>query len=267
MLKIFIRHKWDGKEQVLKDLFQQGKIAIRYDNIRSINPNDYKQVKSKSSLKLLKKCCKEGAFVGAVYRKYKPSSMLVGKIKPGSKIKAELYDNGDMILKTVKLFSHREASPIILLANQPRFSTICKWHTVEKQLEDIVNGKKISFDVHSLHPSQLEVICYEYLRKKGILKALLIPIGRTLRDVDIYGIDSKGGEVMAQVTFNDNKGYKMRQLQKYAHKNIYLYFFGPDSEINRKINGIKYITVEKVFAELKKNPVHHQMIKKMLSSQ
>ncbi|HNT24167.1 MAG TPA: hypothetical protein PKM21_07375 [Anaerolineales bacterium] len=102
---------------------------------------------------------------------------------------------------------------------------------------------------------------------KGILKALLLPIGRNLLDIDIFGIDNYDSKVFAQVPYSNQQSEVARKLQLLKHykgHNPRLVFFGPaaceilDPEVN-------YIPVEKVFGDLQSSQetVYRQVIDKM----
>lgn len=128
--------------------------------------------------------------------------------------------------------------------------------------------KKLVPSVHSLHPSQLEVICYEYLRYRGILNALIIPVGRTIPDIDIYGIDEAGNSIIAQVTHSTNEGTikkKRNQLEKFGKDKTSLYFFGP-KEVHFDHLDIAFIAIEEVYDTLQNaGSVYGKMLEKMQS--
>jgi len=68
----------------------------------------------------------------------------------------------DYVYKTVKLQNVREVSYLdypLLAAIQPRQVTLTGWPSAEKYLLAILGKQKINWDVRSLDPSQLEVIC------------------------------------------------------------------------------------------------------------
>jgi hypothetical protein len=190
-------------DEIIDELWSKRLIAVYFENKPSTKPEDYDSA-GKKALERLGRCCKSGAIVGvAVGAKFKvhSGSMLVGEIESGSKVEAK--DFGGFIYKTVQLKNAREVyyrDYPLLAAIQPRLTTITDWPSAQKYLEAILGKEKVPCEVGSLHPSQLEVICYEYLRMKKVLSNLLMPIGRTLQDVDIVGIDSQGKNIFAQVT-------------------------------------------------------------------
>lgn len=271
---VFVRHKMgDSTPEILNELWSKKLIAIHFGNNWSIEPKDYDSA-GKKALTTLGKCCEFGAYVGADFREICPKTMLVGKIERGSKIEPKKFD--DFVYKVVQLKNCREISYLdypLLEAIQPRQVTISNWPSAKKHLESILENKKLSFEVQSLAPSQLEVICYEYLRMKGIIEALLLPIGRNLKDVDILGINSNGEKIWAQVTYNKNSAEilsKIERLKNYGSKDSQLIFFGTKSQIElQKLidNNVNYISVEDVFESLasNRNSVYHKMICSMLN--
>jgi hypothetical protein len=196
--------------------------------------------------------------------------MIVGEIISGSKVELEEY--GERIYKTVQLRNAREVSyldDILLGAIQPRQGTVTGWPSAQEYLTAVFEGRRIPWKVGSLAPCQLEVICYEYLRLKGIVKALLMPIGRTLRDIDIYGISEGGDGVIAQVTHSGRQRAidgKLDRLKRHQSADTKLVFFGPESGRLHDAD-VQYISIESVFdwvSCVDSNPVHHRLIRKML---
>jgi hypothetical protein len=249
---VFIRHKLSSTPEILEDLWSKRLIAIHYANISSTKPEDYKKA-GKASLEKLWRYCETGAIVGATYTSLKPASMLVGIISPGSKVEIIEYD---YIYKTVRLRHAREiffSEHPLLAAIQPRQGTITGWPSAVRYLIALLKNEELPSDVRSLAPSQLEVVCYEYLRMKEIMSFLLMPIGRTMRDIDIYGINSKNETIMAQVTQDRDLHEierKINCLKCQRSKNAKLIFFGPQAH-KRNDPVIEYISVEDAFEEVK----------------
>lgn len=149
----------------------------------------------------------------------------------------------------------------LLSAVQPRYHSYCDWHMADEHLKAIDAGLTSFRDVGDeipdpsdrLAPSQLEVVCNEYLRKYDDYEgyAPTLPVGRTLRDVDIVGeTDSK--LLFAQVT----KETKDSDLQDKADKlgayedggDVRLVLFGPDgkgSDVDLP-QGVEYVSVKDV---------------------
>lgn len=271
MEAVFIRHNFgkDAGLEVLRELWDKDLIAVHFKDSGSVRPEDYSN-SGRVALTRLENCCKEGAIVGADFRKIEPSLILIGEIRRRECIRPQ--EIGGHIYKTVQLHNTKKIHSPLLLAIQPRLATITGWPSAKKYLELMFKGKKIPLKLEFLHPSQLEVICYEYLVKNKMLGALLMPIGRTLRDVDIWGINDAGRTLLAQVTFEPSENEirkKIEKLQNQAngHKESILIFFGPRSQQDKvKDKNISYISIEQVFGELKSDEksLMYLMIEKML---
>ena len=238
MQAVFIRHNLDATPDTLEDLWSRRLIAVHYESIASTDPEDY-GLAGKAALKRLHRYCSSGAIVGATYRSIHPDTILVGEIEKGSQVEVRPYsqdpDYHDYLFKVVQLQSAREVPYLdypLLAAIQPKQATITGWPSAEKYLSAILQREQIEWSVDSLAPGQLEVICYEFLRMTGVLKALLLPIGRSLPDIDICGIDEHGNKVLAQVTHADEtpemRG-KLNRLKEYHSHSVKLIFFGPES--------------------------------------
>jgi len=269
---VFIRHKLRTTPEILEDLWRRREIAIHFEDNFSTNPDDYEKEAAKSALKRLHKYCNMGVVVGAVYRKIRPVDILVGIIPQGSKITPINRYGNDYIYKVVQLQNVKEISLIdypVLAAIQPRLTTITGWTGASDLLYRIAYNKPIAHDVKYLSPGQLEVICQEYLRMKGILKVLLLPIGRNLQDIDILGIGDDGYKVYAQVTHSSQRSKvdsKLQMLKHYKGQGAKLIFFGPKS-CNIADSEVDYIFIESVLAELQSSQeaVYHQAIEMMFN--
>jgi hypothetical protein len=269
MQAAFIRHKLSSSPDILEDLWTSRLMALHYANIASTDPNEYGQA-GKWALTRLWEYCESGAVVGATYRRIRPATILVGEIRPGSEVKLRHY--GELIYKTVHLKNVTEAAyrdyPL-LAAIQPIGRAITGWPSAQAYLEAILTGENVPWSVESLAPSQLEVICYEYMRMKGILRGLLLPIGRGLPDVDIFGLNDRGETIIAQVTHSHSHRIVHRKLETLrAHRSddTKLVLFGPRS-CRVEDPAVPYIAIEDVFDALTstdKAPIYRELISRML---
>lgn len=291
---VFIRHKMSHTVGTLRELWLNKLIAVHFADVASTNPEDYPE-KDRWRVRLafnrLKKCCERGAIVGADFSVLHPK-MLVGEIKPRSKIEAIEVGEGKLgktkfIYKVVQLERAKEVSYTdypLLLAIQPRRGTITRWQKAKRYLNAILGSGDIPWSVNSLAPSQLEVLCYEFLRSaktptKMKLDFLLMPIGRTLKDIDIVGVTMEGKKLFAQITHGSSNLKEMEEkinaLRKYESPNTVLIFFGPEklyekilekSELKSEIEPIEYTPIEGVFKLLtsNENSSTYRMIQKML---
>jgi hypothetical protein len=272
MQAVFIRHNPTTTDEILKDLWERCLIAIHYKNTTSINPDDY-EGQGRYAIKRLLGYCETGAVVGATFKKIKPNQILVGLIASGTQIIGTDEYGPEYVYKTVQLVNTKVISYIdypLLAAIQPRGATITGWPSGEKCLQSIMSQEAMEPEVDSLAPGQLEVLCYEYLRSMGIIKALLLPIGRTLLHVDIYGIDEDGNNVIAQVTHGRKQSdvdRKLKILKEYTGRKANFIFFGP-VRFRREIAEIKYISIEEVFSTLhsgEAGTIYQLLITKMQS--
>jgi hypothetical protein len=126
----------------------------------------------------------------------------------------------------------------------------------------MVRGEPVERIWSNLYPALQEVACSEFLRlhknpRYPTLSFLLLPVGKTLADVDIYGVGHHGNKIFAQVTYH-KKGSKASHkkeevLRNYRQPENSLVYFcrcsGPAFE-----NGILFIAIEEVLEWVLRNP-------------
>lgn len=276
----FARHKYETRN--VEPLFKDHRIGIHYKDSKSIRPEDYLEIDGKeyktaeSTMRRYNEILNEGAIVGAVYENHE-EIMLVGKVEPrtgNEPVSVEANDKG--IFKTAKLVNCktvRLAGCPVLWAIMPRQSTLVEWKKGAKILQIIMSGKKeLDREAESLGTGQLEVLCYGYMVKNRYISALLLPIGRTLRDVDIYGMDENNQLIMAQVTQSDNKkeienkkdklleAAKLPAAEKKESIKSFLFARTPSKEEPQ----VKIIDIKEVFDELDTDGYYHKIISRML---
>lgn len=262
---VFIRHNLGGdpkKKDILKKMWDDKVIVLDYEAKASSNPDDYEQKNSRKAIRRLNEYCNAGVIVGADFRQLYSHKMLVGEIEKGAQIQIKEY-GGYKFYKVVELKKVKEVSYLkypILLSLQPRSAAITGWDSAKNVLEAALEGKLLPLSVYSLDANQLEVLCYEYLKHKGLIGHLLLPIGRTLRDIDIYGCDKDGKNILAQVTFSSEIDEKKNKLKEFNSKENKLYFFCPRESMDSKDEDISFIAIEAVFDEFKEAT----FLKKML---
>lgn len=272
---VFVRHRWRRRLALIKELWRRRWIALHYEDKATVDPDRYGP-KGRKALSRLQRYCHFGAIVAADYRLVRPSSMLIGLIPPGSSIKLWRYRDPSSeqthIYKVVALTSAREVSFVsnpLLAAVQPRQGTIMRWPMAEECVRAIFYRRPMPWNIHSLHPGQLEVMCYEFLRRRGVIHALLLPIGRSLLNVDVVGIDRNGGTVFAQVTHASDGSRveeKLARLRSYRGSTARLFFFGP-GPLMIDDPAVRYVPLERVFAELarERRSTAYKMLERMLS--
>lgn len=249
----FVRHSSDLDLDgvTLNQLWNDDYIAIHYPNDNynnfpngdstSTNPEDYSGT-ARSSLKTLQELAKNGGYVFSVY-KNNPGGK-IGYVAPCSKV--ELLsgvwgnkngcDGREAILKVIKLDDSKNLSAqnsISLKSVQPRQGTACRWWKVGSRVKSLYTGKTENV-VGSLTPDLQEVMCMEFLRTKAaekyslpILKYTLSPVGRTLKDLDIFGITAQNNFISAQVTYHliGAADWKLKKLNSYSKKNDFTIYF------------------------------------------
>jgi len=231
METFFARHTvaLDIDEKTREKLWEDRRIAIHFphdkdgklrgtDN-RSLKLSDYPG-SAQRPMRALLTLAKYGGYVCTEHHPHQ--ECLLGYVRPNSKIQifrgkwGSVHGHQDRkaILKSVKLekikIMHRSDLAVVLVG-RPRQGTIMRWPSAKDAIENIVEGKttKPSFD--RLSPDQQEIMCSEFLRCEKFeqtgqvpysgLAHLLLPVGRSMRDIDIFGITTSGKNMFAQVTF------------------------------------------------------------------
>src|SRR5215469_17693150 len=96
----------------------------------------------------------------------------------------------------------------VIFVGRPRQGTIMRWKRAGSTVENAVERKQPIPSLGDLSPDQQETMCSEFLRsgsteKLGLsrLAHLLLPVGRTMKGIDICGITTSGHTLFAQVTY------------------------------------------------------------------
>lgn len=217
---VFIRHKFNNiQPSTYRKFVEDRVIVLDYEKVAGSDPTAYADKTAKNAMQHINRYCKEGALVGADYREI--NAFLVGEIEPNTEVKTAHYDGYDYY-KTVKLKNARSVNLIeypVLLSKQPRLGTMKGWESAGNVLEAIYYGRSLQLDVYNLGAEQLEVLCYEYLKKEALIDTLLMSIGRTLKDVDILGLKGNSN-VIAQVTFSSKAGVIQEKIADLLKHNI-----------------------------------------------
>ena len=282
MKTYYIRHTdeldIDNNTRVL--LWKNRKIAIHFPQDKhgeiskkdndSLDPNNYSG-EGKGAIRTLNELANDGGYVCAEYFLPDKSKSLIGYVKPNSKIKRIRATWGDLkgykgrpaILKALSLQKVKVIKPTEqtkLLIGRPRQGTIKRWHAAGEKVENLVKGiKKSNPCLEDLSPKQQEILCSEFMRLPGktfprlpILSNLLLPIGGTMKDVDIYGISQDCKRIFAQVTYSNFEEAKVKKkckkLSKYSDKGKnHLVFFCNIEKPKKDKDGILIFPIQKVF--------------------
>ena len=294
----FIRHtkKLRVKDDDVKRLWEENKVAIHYPGFmdqenNSLDPEDYKDKKKNnpgaySAMKVFKELNDFGGYIWAEYHTHK-HLVKIGRIKRGSAklfdAKWVQYDNprihrndGDPTkLKSLQMEDCREidlkkGNYWFFIAQKPRLVTISRWRAVGDYLRQLVEYGRVTIDkFESLHYKIQEVVCSEFLRSGELkhehapkLKYLLLPVGGTLKDIDICGYSDDGKMILAQVTNYEKSNPKCEEKKKDlincqgAH-NSHLVLFCKHDKVDWD-GEILYVPTEEVFQWLKKNREYHE---------
>lgn len=188
---------------------------------------------------ILERLASEGGYVFAVYRGIRGAK--IGFVKPEAGI--TLYrgrwrtrPEREAVLKVVKMersITLSASESLSLSTVQPRMGTICQWHKAGTRVASML---EVVFEqvLGSLTPDLQEVMCLEYLREPAAsdhglprLKYTLAPVGRTMRDVDIFGMTADDRIIAAQVTYLTLKRarHKLKKLDAYADSKAHTVLF------------------------------------------
>lgn len=263
-MEFFIRHTsvLEISQSDAMEMFEQGIIGIHYGSdyidhpSELLDPNFYDENSAIRSMVYLTELAKTGGYIWSDYSSI--SKSLVGRVKPGSRVflkefsptkNHEYFSKNKLYMKCIELDEPQEVEinkHLAMRARRPRQGTFVKWHKSLGNIEKIIQGKTTIEYWGDLTPDQQEILVYEYLRKFSSdeyhIKHLLMPIGRTMKDVDIYGVNRFERQVFVQVTNSREVQHKVEALKQYP--GLLIYAGNVDTRIE---NGIKFINVEDIF--------------------
>ena len=280
MRSYFVRHTQAlrVRDEDLKVLWNGDCIAVHYpdsggvleeQDSRSTDPENYTST-GKTAMRYLRDLSRYGGYVWTESFVSEDGVSKIGVVKPSTEIQLhdahwdlrdrpgefpERRDGDPAVLKALKLLRTKlvgRREQVGLRAGRPRQGTIARWNCGSR-LEDLVEGRRPKPEWANLSTAQQEAACAEFLRADhsgaGLprLRRLLLPVGRTLQDVDLHGLAEDGQEVFAQVTYYPRGHAEARKkagtLESYGRDGAHLVLFcrGGGSE---EEGGIKFVTVE-----------------------
>ncbi|QSG16325.1 hypothetical protein [Halapricum desulfuricans] len=287
----FARHK-GGVTEVAKYFWENELIALHWGDIPSSNPDDYDS--GANEIQYLNEFAREGRIVGASYREFITSKMLVGVVPSDSNIKLLYFDDGDLVrekeiepgrsiedvneenykiyktlqLEDVKTVSREDYPVLFDNSIRPPSASIINWWNVEDHLRRIINEEKQRRSVYSLRADEVEVLCEEYLRIVNEDYRAVRTIGGQVADVDISGV-AENHRIWGEVTMggtNDVKN-KLDSLEDYIGDGSKVLMFGPeDSKPDEIPDDITYLPVEIVFETVDINKSGRRMLSEMLNT-
>ncbi len=270
----------------LAKLWEEDCIAIHYpgddeDDLRSLNPGDYRTRMEKNAIRTFARLAREGGYVwcqcpGQDYD-------LLGKVEAGTKVQfvESTWTQGRMasddqggrpagaiaVLKTLQLVQAKRVGQGELhglRAARPRKACISQWDACGNRLKAFVDDKLLAIEWRELSRELQETACAEFLRHHEHdslpkLKFLMMPVGRTFQDLDIYGLSGDDKVLYAQVShtkpdFLDGTG-KLGPLiaMRKRSPDAELVYFGDVPTITAR-DGIWVVPTAEVFEFLWKNP-------------
>lgn len=158
--------------------------------------------------------------IGAVGEIYEPGTDLEGS-KFGERFKCR-----SVYLK--KSFALSELPSIYRLVSGTGQGTIQRINAYERQVglldryenpkevREALLGMPLEEFLQMLSDKQWEVLCAEYLRKYEDFRPLLLSIGGSLKDIDIYGVGNNNKRILAQCK-NTSKPWKAKDVAKWAN--------------------------------------------------
>jgi hypothetical protein len=204
-----------------------------------------------------------------------PKTIGIGILDKGTtvEIKRFAYPD-DFTYKQVKLLHPidlGQADFALILAIHPRGSTVRRWEEGEKIVRFIYKRElgllstTSDIDFRVLFPAQQEVLCSEYIRTKGPeefrLKYLLLPVGRGMKSIDLFGSSDKRF-ILGQVSFSEDPAVinekihslKDAVLQIKSKKTVAKMYFGPEAAknyVSQFAPDLTFVSLEDVFEEMK----------------
>lgn len=263
-MEYFIRHtnvlEIDNSDISL--MFEQGIVGIHYgsayknDPSELLNPNIYEGKDAVRSMKYLLNLAKVGGYIWSDYSSI--SKTLIGKVSPESEVflkefvptkNKEDFEKGKLFMKCIRLSETKEIrvdQKLSMRTRRPVQGTFVRWHKSYGGIKKIFEGDEKINSWNDLTPDQQEILVYEYLKEVNNdeyhIRHLLMPIGRTMKDVDIYGMNNLGKRIFVQVTNFSEVQHKVDALRQYSSLLIYA------GDVENKVeNGIKYINVHDIF--------------------
>lgn len=262
MLEITITHNLHDAAEV-SQLFVRHLIALDWGRGLGPDPSAYTG-RGNTDVKLFHAMKTQGAAVIAAYKGAtgKRSDRLVGWVDPGSEF---VMVNGLLCLTLSK--ARIVDSSISYLGNlAPRSCTVQSCHKRAKgRLASLVLGTEAPRSVWSLHHLDVEWLVTNFLFSQGLCASVWSG-GRSYENIDHAGHAPTGREVLAQTTvsagFVGRKATRLLELQSPSRD---LLMFGPEAARKACPSGIRYYSIEHVFATIDTKPEGRWLVDRMLS--
>lgn len=273
----------------LKALWDDNRIAVHYPDStkgmlgktdsKSTDPKHYVSASAKSVMNRLRELSEYGGYIWVESFVSDDGVAKIGLVEQGTEVLLttdrqvdvdarwdrrgnssdfpERSSGDPAILKTIK-FSHEKTikrhEHVGLKASRPLRRPLSRWKCGTR-LEDLVKGRDPKEEWSNLSTEQQEAACAEFLRWQTRrddlprLRYLILPVGRTLKDVDIYALADDGRKIFAQVTYHTPSANpfdeKVGRLTAYGEDGAHLVFFG-QGNAQLENHGIKFVSVNEV---------------------
>jgi hypothetical protein len=233
----YVRHaSMAASNEFVERIANDGKVVVHHDDIASTDREDYEDAGSryaKNDIRDLKHATEKGALVGVTYSAIGRKHTRVGVIEPGTDVEfvRRQYDGSERIYKVAEISDYVDVEftecPVIFVARSQQGPTISNYPKASRRaIKSIIGGKDVPRDVWSLSSGQFELLARRDMESRHDGLELRLPSGRTLKDVDVLGVDAKGDDIIAQVSFtNEPKTARNKRddLLQYDADKRYLY--------------------------------------------
>ena len=222
---------------------------------------------------------KTGGYVCAEY--YGQHKSMLGFIDPDSEIQllrgrwgSKKHEGRKAILKTLRLRKVNFVNPsdfAVIFVGRPRQGTIMRWKRAGSTVENAVERKQPIPSLGDLSPDQQETMCSEFLRsgsteKLGLsrLAHLLLPVGRTMKGIDICGITTSGHTLFAQVTYRgiEDCQEKIDKLLAYRDSGRSILVLFCNCKEPKQTQGIQVVPLQIVYKTFAATPTGKLWIKR-----
>jgi hypothetical protein len=289
----FIRHgEIMGIDEDLRDrLWKEHRVGIHFPrdksngygqngpDSQSTNPDDYAKADGLRPMRFLNRLAKEGGYVCSQH--HGKQGYLLGKVLPGSTIEiikgkwGMRYPEANgrpTFMKTLRLEQARTVGSlehVVLHVGHPRMGTINPWNLGAAKVRSLVEGYELKPEISSLTPPQQEAMCAEALRipnyngsKTPQLISALLPVGGTMKGIDISGLASDGRPLLAQVTYRTKEGSseKLSALKAIGTGTGAHLLFICRAEGESEEDGVLIVPIQRVFSEFASSDVGKQWL-------
>jgi len=275
MKTYFIRHSpaWHVPPEVRPWLWEGRRTAIRFEDKKSVDPNDYCGQGARRAVKAFKTLAEYGGYVCATTAPY--DGCLVAEVPRGTSICSQCFtfptDPASIAVLKVIALPNARVIPADkanrLLIGQPQQGTITPWNIVGDRVKQFVQfGDIMVTELDHLLPYEQEVMCAEFLRTAmsraaglPLLTCLTAPVGRTRKAIDISGVSPDGLPIYAQVTHKELNNPETKEKSEAllnatrgaeARRIMFCRAGTPGNH-----DGIEYYPIQRVFDAMKTLPI------------